>query len=53
MIVRSGTVLSGQKIGTVGSTGNPTGPHLHLEVCPGGGDPVNPRSWLAEHGVNL
>jgi murein DD-endopeptidase MepM/ murein hydrolase activator NlpD len=53
MIVRSGTVLPGQQIGTVGSTGNSTGPHLHLEVRPGGGGPVNPRSWLAEHGVNL
>jgi murein DD-endopeptidase MepM/ murein hydrolase activator NlpD len=45
------TVRGGEVIGTVGSTGNVTGPHLHLEVRPGAGDPVDPFTALLEHGV--
>jgi murein DD-endopeptidase MepM/ murein hydrolase activator NlpD len=41
----------GDLVGYVGSTGNVTGPHLHLEVHPGGGDPVDPETWLPEHDV--
>jgi murein DD-endopeptidase MepM/ murein hydrolase activator NlpD len=42
-------VEPGDVIGAIGDSGNTTGPHLHLEVHPHGGDPVDPevalRSW--------
>ncbi|MFF8645266.1 M23 family metallopeptidase [Streptomyces sp. NPDC015345] len=44
-------VRKGRKIGTMGSTGMSSGPHLHLAVkefspSPSGGDYVNPTSYF-------
>ncbi|MGH3362055.1 MAG: M23 family metallopeptidase [Nocardioides sp.] len=44
-------VRAGEVLGYVGSTGNSTGSHLHLEVRPGGGDPVDPYEAFLVHGV--
>lgn len=40
-----------EEIGRVGSTGNSTAPHLHLELRPGGGAPVDPVPWLVGQGL--
>lgn len=44
-------VIQGTQIGRIGSTGNVTGPHVHIEVRPGGGDPVDPYPAFLFHGV--
>lgn len=42
----------GDGLGRVGSSGNSTGPHLHLEVRENG-RPVDPRAWLRAHGADI
>jgi murein DD-endopeptidase MepM/ murein hydrolase activator NlpD len=46
------SVDAADPIGTVGSTGNSTGPHLHLEVRPDGGSPIDPMDWLRAAGLD-
>ncbi|MEI2820267.1 MAG: M23 family metallopeptidase [Marmoricola sp.] len=52
-LVNVGDVVhGGEHIGEMGSTGNTTGPHLHLEVRPGGGNPIDPFTALVYHGLH-
>lgn len=53
MVKTSGPVTTGDTIGRVGATGNVTGPHLHLEVRPDGGAPIDPAPWLHDHGIDI
>lgn len=44
-------VAPGETVAYSGNTGRSTGPHLHLEIRPGGGEPVDPTGWLTERGI--
>ncbi len=45
------SVDPGQIVGESGNTGHSTGPHLHLEIHPDGGEAVNPLPWLSSHRI--
>ncbi len=40
-------VTARQAVGRMGTTGNSTGVHCHFETRPGGGNAVNPRTYMA------
>jgi murein DD-endopeptidase MepM/ murein hydrolase activator NlpD len=50
-VTKGQQLRAGEVIGTVGSTGNTTGPHLHLEVRPRPKHPVDPFAALLAHGL--
>ncbi|MGW6707448.1 M23 family metallopeptidase [Streptomyces sp. NPDC054956] len=50
--IRSGKVKAGDVIAYSGNSGNSTGPHLHFEVRPGGGSPIDPQAWLRSHDLD-
>jgi murein DD-endopeptidase MepM/ murein hydrolase activator NlpD len=47
ILVKEGQAVNqGQQLSEMGSTGHSTGPHLHFEVHPRGGEAVNPMAFL-------
>ncbi|MFI6690333.1 peptidoglycan DD-metalloendopeptidase family protein [Streptomyces sp. NPDC050433] len=50
--IRSGPVKAGDVVAYSGNSGNSTGPHLHMEVRPGGGAATDPVAWFRSHGLD-
>ncbi|MER5733197.1 M23 family metallopeptidase [Streptomyces sp. NPDC002138] len=50
--IRSGKIKAGDVIAYSGNSGNSTGPHLHFEVRPDSGSPIDPQAWLRTHGLD-
>jgi murein DD-endopeptidase MepM/ murein hydrolase activator NlpD len=46
------SVEPGEIVGQSGNTGHSTGPHLHLEIHPDGGEAVDPLPWLTDHHIS-
>ncbi|MDO5032685.1 M23 family metallopeptidase [Corynebacterium sp.] len=46
-------VRAGEQISVIGNEGYSTGPHLHFEIHPGGGNAVDPVQWFAERGISI
>lgn len=48
------TVNAGEIVAKSGNTGHSTGPHLHLEIHPGGSKTaINPMPWMALHAIRI
>lgn len=45
-------VAPGDVVALSGNTGHSTGPHLHMEIHPGGAGAIDPAGWLAERGIS-
>ena len=52
-VTKGQTVTPGQVVGQLGSSGQSTGPHLHLEIHPAGAADVDPLPWLSRAGLTI